>query len=241
MRLGVEIVRMVKNLKADYKSGNGAPKKDKIKCYLRTIKMAFMYIWSVISAPLIYPIWYVFRKQIVAACYKGTSWEEVNGLINANEIAAAKKLVISNGRFLYWLWTYGDLRDPLGRGEIPDKKTNTFWNRYWESGFRNCRWIINMVEFRSATIVEDIMVIDKRDYTLMHRSEGLGDSPDGVYFRWFKDVDGKWCFCYEDNNVKNIFYYGYVGIHKKDIIGLNGRFEIGYRKTDSSYEILTNI
>ena len=90
------------------------------------------------------------------------------------------------------------------------------------------------MEFRTGDIIEVITVIDNRDFTYMHKSEGIGDSPDGIYFKWMLDTNGRWGFIYEDNNVENIFYFGNTGLLRKDI-GLDGRFECGYRKTDSSY------
>jgi hypothetical protein len=52
----------------------------------------------------------------------------------------------------------------------------------------------------------------------MHKSEGIGDSPDGIYFKWMLETNnGRWGFIYEDNNVENIFYFGNVGLLKKDI------------------------
>lgn len=230
-----EIKRFIKTLKKDYKSNNGPNKKEKMSSYLRTIRMLFMYLWNGITAPIIYPFWYLFRKKIVAKAYKGTSWQEINQMVEQNKTLEVKKIIKSNGRFIYWLWTYGDLRDPLGRGEIMSHKENTFWNRYWENGFRNCRFTINFMEFRSSNIVREIVVIDTRDYNYLHRSEGLGDLPDGIHFRWILDESNKWNFTYEDNNSENVFYYGYVGLHSDNIIGLFGRFETSYRKTDSSY------
>lgn len=231
-----EIRKFLKNLRIDYRSGLGPTKKQKVSCYIRTLRMLFMYIWNGLSAPIVYPFWYIFRKKIVSRAYRGTSWQEINKMVEENKTSKVKSIIKNNGKFIYWLWTYGDLRDPLGRGELMDRKTNTFWNRYWENAFRNCRFTINFMEFRTASIVDSLIVIDSRNFNYMHVSEGIGNSPDGIFFRWMCDSDNKWSFIYEDNNKENIFYYGYVGMHKPNIIGLNGRFEIGYRKTGSSFK-----
>ncbi len=230
-----EVGRFFRNMKADYKSGKGPDKRDKSKAYWRMTMLLFMTLWNGITAPILYPFWYIFRRQITNKIYKGTSWQEVVAMVDANETQKVKSMLKANGRFLYFMWTYGDLRDPLGLGELTglDKKNN-FWNRYWETGFRNCRFTTNFMEFRTATITEIYTSIDTRDFTYMHKSEGIGDSPDGIILRWLLGNDGRWGFIYEDNNVENIFYFGNTGLLKKDI-GNNGRFECAYRQTDSSY------
>lgn len=230
-----EVRRFISNLYKDYKSNTGPSKKAKRKCYATTLRLLFMYLWNGISAPFIYPIWYLFRKQITTKIYQGTTWQEINKMIDDNKTAEVKSILKKNGKVLYWLWTYGDLRDPLGLGEIVGYNIpNTFWNRFKENAIRNARFTINFMEFRTGTIVEEgITPIDNRNYAFMHKSSGIGDSPDGIYFEWVKDEDGKWYFIYEDNNQENIFYYGYVGLNHWG--RKNGRFEVSYRKTDSSY------
>lgn len=230
-----EFTGFVRNLRADYNNGTTGPSKtEKRSAYVRTVGLLCATIYNAITAPLIYPFWYAFRKKIIEKCYKGTDWTSVNALINDGKLQDAKNAVMKNGRFWYWLWTYGDLRDPLGRGELPEDKPNNFWTRYWENAFRNPRFTVNFVDWRTAPIVESVVVLDRRDFTYMHKSEGIGDSPDGVYFKWMKDADGKWVFIYEDNTVDCIFYYGFVGLLSNEI-GKMGRFECGYRNTDSSY------
>jgi len=91
------------------------------------------------------------------------------------------------------------------------------------------------MNFRTGKITEVIVVIDERNFNYMHKSYGIGDSPDGIYFKWMKDSNEKWYFIYEDNNKDNLFYFGYTGLLKNDINNNGGRFETGYRVTDSSY------
>jgi hypothetical protein len=232
----IEIRRFFKNLVKDYRSGLGPPKKEKRRGYLRMTKLLFMNIWNGISAPFIYPVWYLFRKSITNKIYKGTSWEEINSLIIDNKTAEVKSILKKNGKFLYWLWTYGDLRDPLGAGELTGQNIkNNFWNRFWENAVRNVRFTINFMEFRTGEIILVFTAIDNRNFSYMHNSDGIGDSSDGIYFKWMLDTNNRWGFIYEDNNEQNIFYFGNVGLLKKDI-GSNGRFEVSYRKTDSSYK-----
>lgn len=221
--------RFLKNLWADYRKPSEITKKQKRKAYGRVVKLLLMYVWNGLSAPFIYPVWYLFRRQITNRIYQGTTWQDVVSLIDANKTGEVKQMLKKQGRFLYWLWTYADLRDPLGRGELPERvKKNSFWNRYWETGFRNCRFIINFMEFRSANIVRTLVIIDNRNFDVMIGSEGIGDSPSGIYFKWMLDEKGDWCFIYEDNNSSAVFYIGFVGLRREDI-GHNGRFEVSYR------------
>jgi hypothetical protein len=175
-------------------------KRKKKKAILKTIRLTFNQIWSGISAPFIYPIWYFFRKQITESIYDGTSWEYIQGLIKANNIEDAKKILKRKNNFIYWMiWTFGDLNDPLGRGELPDNgygKKNNFFTRYYENAIRNPRFTINYIDYRSGTIMKSYTIIDTRNYDLHHSSEGIGSSPDGIFFKWMIDDKDEWYFIY---------------------------------------------
>ncbi|NPV13023.1 MAG: hypothetical protein HPY57_14755 [Ignavibacteria bacterium] len=234
-----EIISFIKNINKDYKDiTSKVPKKEKAKCFKRIIKNLFIMIWSGISAPFIYPVWYLFRKPITKKIYKGTSWQEIEKLMADCETELAKQKLKANGKFLYWLWTYGDAVDPLERGGLPTdfrNGKNTFCNRFMYSAIRNPRFNINYMELRTGRITDVVVVIDERNFHYMHNSYGIGDSPDGKYFKWMKDNNEKWYFIYEDNNKKHIFYFGYTGLLMHDIGNKGGRFETSYRKTDGSY------
>lgn len=229
-----ELKEFVKALKDDYKLSDIDIKKKKKSAILKTINLTFNQIWGGISALFVYPIWYLFRESITNSIYEGTSWQNVHKLIEDNKISEVKKIVQRKGKFLYWLWTYGDLRDPLGSGELPKdlykgKVKNNFFGRYYENALRNPRFTINYMNYRSGTIQKVYTIIDTRDYNQEHHSEGLGKSPSGIYFKWFIDDNNEWYYIYNDNNKENLFYFGYTGLSKEDI-GHNGRFEISYRK-----------
>jgi hypothetical protein len=229
-----EVKQFISTMKEDYKSSDSIIKKKKKKAILKTIRLTFDQIWSGISALFIYPIWYIFRKQITNAVYEGTSWEVVHKLIQNNKIDEAKSIVQRKGKFIYWLWTFGDLRDPLGRGELPEdgykgRFKNNFIGRYYENALRNPRFTINYIDYRSGDIVKAYTIIDTRDYNSSHYSEGLGSAPSGIFFKWLVDSKGEWYYIYDDNNKENLFYFGYTGF-SRDEIGKNGRFEISYRR-----------
>lgn len=227
-----EVKQFISAMSKDYKSSDIMTKKSKRRAILKTVRLTFDQIWSGIMAPLVYPIWYVFRKEITDAVYAGTSWEVVHKLINSDKIEEARQIVSRRGMFIYWLWTFGDLRDPLGRGELPDdgygKYKNNFIGRYYENAIRNPRFTINYMNYRTGPIVETHTITDTRDYNTTHNSQGLGNQPAGVYFKWYVDDKSEWYYIYNDNNIDTMFYFGYTGL-SKDEIGKCGRFEIGYR------------
>lgn len=233
----IEIKNFIKNVIIDYKSNDKIiTKKDKRKCWFRIIKTLFILIWNIITSPFIYPIWYFNRKSITNKIYKGSSWEEILELIQIGETKIAKEKLKINGRFLYWLWTYGDCDNPLGNGGMPDwYGKNIFWNRLRWSALRNPRFNINYLDFRTSKILTSITIINQRNFSYKHKSKGIGDSPDGIYFKWMMDNNQKWYFIYEDNNKDHLWYFGYTGLLLNDVGYCGGRFEMSYRKTESSY------
>lgn len=233
-----EINNFIKTMKFNINSQDALiQKKDKINCCKRVVRNLLLYVWNSITALFIYPIWYLFKTEISRRIYIGTSWEEISNMITLNKTSAVKEKLLPNGKFLFWLWSYGDLDYPLEGGGLPNTYKNNFWNRFYWSAIRNPRFNFNYLEFRTGKILEVVTVIDNRNSNHMHKSFGIGDSPDGVYFKWMKDDSNKWYFIYEDNNKENLFYIGYTGLLKKDLGKSGGRFETGYRKTDSTYLI----
>lgn len=200
-----KIIRLLRDLKEDYKTSYIITKRNKRKCYKQAAWNLLMYIWGIITAPLIYPIWYIAR-----------------GLITEN----AEK-----NKAYHWLWTYGDLHDPLGRGGMPEDYRdgkNSFINRYWYSAIRNPRFTYNYENFMSRKITHETSVIDTRDYSNMIKSYGVGDSPEGRIFKWFMDREGDYYFIYENNTIDSVFWLGWVGLLTWPL-GKQGRFEIAYR------------
>ena len=211
-------------------------KQDKNNCYKTIVKDILMILYNGITTPFIYPIWYLFRKQISDKIYQGTTWQEILKLMDSNQPLMVKDALERNGKFLYWLWTYGDLEDPTGDGGMPESfGANTFWNRFKYSAIRNPRFNYAYLNFRTGLILSEKIVIDTRNFNIMHKSVGLGDSPDGIYFKWMVDTSNKWYFIYENNNSDNLFYFGYVDLLNLTINNNGGRFELSYRQTDSTY------
>ena len=233
----VEIRNFLKTFNGNMKITDGSITiKDKIKCRNAIIINLLKIVWNGVTTPLIYPIWYLFRTKLTPMIYQNTSWQEILKLINENKTNEAKKKLLANGKFLYWIWTYSDLEEPMGRGGLPiSYGPNTFWYRFKYSAIRNPRFNCNYIDFRTEIINEVETIIDTRNFHYMHKSYGISDSPDGIYFKWMRDTEGKCYFIYEDNNKSNLFYIGYTGMLYDDIGYSGGRFETGYRETDGSY------
>src|ERR1035437_5945181 len=193
-----EVKRFIKAIRQDYKSSTNDIKKKKKKSIIKTIGLTLDQIWSGITAPLIYPIWYIFRKSTTSSIYEGTSPEAVHVLVEDNKIDLVKNIVKRKGLFLYWLWTYGDLKDPLGRGELSDTKKNTFFTRFYENAIRNPRFTINYINYRSGTIVSVYPVIDTRNYDESYSSDGIGSNPSGILFKWMVDEKDEWYYIYDE-------------------------------------------
>jgi len=160
-----EIINFIKNITQDYKNGL-IDKSVKRSCYFRIIKNIILSLWSVFTSPFIYPVWYLFRKSITNKIYKGTSWQEIDKLMYDSKKDEVKSRLIKNGYLLYLLWTYGDSNDPLGRGGIPNDYRdgkNNFWNRYMFGAFRNPRFNINYLYFRTGPIQSVSPIIDQRN------------------------------------------------------------------------------
>ena len=228
--------------KTDYVSTNintvSFTKAEKIQTIKTILLNLLVIIFNGITAPIFYTIWYVFRKSITDKIYKGTSWEEILNLMNESKTTEAKSKLQVNGKFLYFLWTYSDAEDPILTGGLPISfGTPNFWNRFKYSAIRNSRANYGYIEFRTGKITEAQTIIDTRNFKIMHKSVGLGDSPDGIYFKWMRDENSKTYFIYENNNSETLFYIGYTGLLTSDVGNFGGRFETGYRNVDNSYSL----
>ena len=233
-----EIQKAYKDIRADYKKIGTVRQADKRLCYRRIAKNLLWGIWNIVSSPFIYPIWYIWRKSITDKIHKGTSWQEIETHMQMCEFDEVETKLKANGKFLFWLWTYGDCTDPLGWGGMPQdfrNGKNIFINKYIWSAIRNSRFNINYMHFGTGIIEEQINITNTLNWQYWHESYGIGDNPDGILFKWVRDNNYKWYFIYENNNEKHMFYFGYVGLYKQGTIGKRGRFETSYRKTENSY------
>ena len=66
-----KLKKMFSGFKSDYKWSYPSMKKRKMRCYRTVAWFTFMSFWNMITAPIFYPIWYIFRKQITKIGYGG--------------------------------------------------------------------------------------------------------------------------------------------------------------------------
>lgn len=219
-------ISMFKVLWQDFKS-DPSHQKQKIDCYTRYSKLFFQTIYSQVSAPFGYPLYYAFRKPITKRLEKFyqqhslTNIEDVgqdiiNGKIDKQEL---KNYL---GFFYYNLWLYGDTSSPITDGGVPnDYKPNLpmFVRRWLYSGVRNPRWNATYINNYSSDIIAVKTVYDNRQDVLTH-NYGTSDTKLGMWLRWYIDKDGKWWFFYENTTKKSehkgrLFYFGAIGFGNK--------------------------
>lgn len=207
----------------------------KLKSFLKIIKILFMSIFNGLTAPIFYPIWYIFRKRITKYIYEYTTPEEVVSYIDKGDTEMVLWLINRKNPIYYFLWTYGDLVNPI-KGKLPSwaGKPN-FINRYKYSAFRNPRFTYNYLFFTTKPIDFDnyVDVVNNRNERILHTSNGIGGNYDGTIYRWYVSTDGKDVYpIYEFGSKEYLFYFGYV-----DMLTKNkpvGRFETSIRKTLST-------
>lgn len=218
---------MFKVLWEDYWS-NEANRPQKRECYITYSKMFFQSLYSQITAPLGYVVYYIFRKPIthrIENLYKEKQLGNIDnigkdilqGNITEEELKETLKLY-------YDIWLYGDTDDPLVSGGVPkDYKTNLPMSvrRWMYCGVRNPRWNATYLNCYSDTIMEIRTTLDNRQDIVTH-NYGTGDTKLGNWLRWYIDKQGKWWFFYENTkqtgkNKGKLFYFGAVGLsNKKD-------------------------
>ena len=204
-----------RNLRMDYINTPKFQRKAKRDCYYRAMGHVLSYLWSIITAPVVYPIWYKNRQKIEMMWVRYKLYgKEIN-------------------RFWYWVWTYGDANDPLRWGCMPKTYRdgrNTFKNRWFFSAIRNPLFTYNSIHYISKRIVEEEYSIDTRNFDVMIPSYGIGDSLEGILFKWFYANDGTMYFIYEDSTPDSIFYFGWVGLRDLSKSETKkGRFEMAFR------------
>jgi len=217
-----KLIIFLKDLKGNYNTSPGYIAIARRACYIRAIGHIGSYSWSILTAPLIYPIWYIFRYRLA-----------INIVLSVTNVPDDMDHIKKQAKkycnwFTYWLWTYGDLHDPLGRGGMPEdyrNGENSFINRFWYSAIRNPRFTYNFLHYQSEPIINTVVSLSERDYSVTYKSNGIKDSIKGRYLVWRYDGKGKTYFLYENNTDKSLFYIGWVGLDNNS----RSRFEIGYR------------
>lgn len=223
---------MFKVLWKDYWE-NEANRSQKRECYKTYSKMFLQSLYSQLTAPFGYVVYYIFKKPITHRIENLYAEKQLNnidnigkdilkGNITEEELREALKLY-------YGIWLYGDTDDPIVSGGVPkDYKTTLPMSirRWLYCGVRNPRWNATYLNFYSDSIVEIRTTLDNRQDIVTH-NYGTGDTKLGNRLRWYIDKQGKWWFFYENTkrtkeNKGKLFYFGAVRLSNKED-GLQGK------------------
>lgn len=187
--------------------------KEEKKCLISSFNKIFIItIFSTITAPIIWPIYYMMRKYI---------FNKINAelyLYDTNEIfdLAKKKLNFIE----YFIFLYGDKYSPKCE-KLPDffikkyKILPWFWKYFIFSAIRNTffnyRYYYFMTKNEVIKSSKIKVIIDERTNSKIH-SDGITSVNSGKHFFWRNDIKGNPYFCYRNNTSKTLFYIEYCGL-----------------------------
>jgi hypothetical protein len=231
-------------------------KKMKRESYRLVTKWLAEQIRNGLVAPFCYTLWWWNRTKITQKVYDkmlpligstdSLSVDKVFEWLNRQIEGGTYKEICEKdlkaiGKFRYFIWTFSDIEEPLGRGGLPhDYKSgrNTFCNRFAYSAIRNPGGLRMHIYQRSGAIKSQVTTFDSRQEEEAV-SYGIGNVKLGRWLSWYVDVDNKLYFIYERATKKKIFYCGFVRTFSKDEFGIDReqdrkRFEISLRKNKSA-------
>ncbi|MDR1846855.1 MAG: hypothetical protein LBR17_01895 [Bacteroidales bacterium] len=243
-------------LKQWQKDNTSLIKKKKRESYSLVTKWLLLQGRNAILAPFCYTLWWWNKNKITQKVYnqivpiisENDSLNINNAFLWLNqqiEEGSFSKMyeqeVRKIGCFWYFIWTFSDIEDPLGRGGLPiDYKAkpnidnNSFKNRFLYSAIRNPGGLSMHIYQRSGEITNAVTTIDTRtDEEAV--SYGIGNQQLGTWLCWYVDSDNRLYFIYEKASEKRIFYCGFVRTFASDNKGVlkeqnRKRFEVSARK-----------
>ncbi|MDR0790203.1 MAG: hypothetical protein LBO06_05375 [Bacteroidales bacterium] len=231
-------------------------KDKKRQCYQLVLTWLYQQGRNAVLAPFCYTIWWWNKERITNKVYdKMYPLASETDSLPANDVflwlneqietgtfkTACEKELKSIGNFWYFIWTFSDIEDPLGRGGLPnDYKggNNTFGNRFLYSAVRNPGGLRMHIYQRSGIITNQITTIDTRTDE-QAKSYGIGNQKLGTWLCWYVDENDKLYFIYERATQKKIFYCGFVRTYSNNKEGVTieqnrKRFEVSLRKNKNN-------
>jgi hypothetical protein len=227
-------------------------KDKKRQCYQLVLTWLLQQGRNAALAPFCYTFWWWNKKRITNMVYDKTyPLVEYEDSLSTNDAflwlneqiesgtfkAKCEKELKTIGNFWYFIWTFSDIEDPLGRGGLPDDYKggkNSFGNRFKYSAIRNPGGLRMHIYQRSGEIKDQITTIDTRN-DQQASSYGIGDQNLGTWLCWYIDENDELYFIYERATQKKIFYCGFVRTYSKNSKGVTieqdrKRFEVSLRK-----------
>ena len=186
---------------------------EKKKCFKKALfHLLFITIIGTITAPIIWPIFYLRRYKIFDKLK--VPREDYN-----TEIPLRRSKVYLNW-FDYILFLYGDKADPLCE-KLPDFYEKKYSNKphfikwFLFSAIRNVMFNYRYRYLTTKHYIEKespiYRIIDTRTDEIVH-SDGISPLRKGKFLFWRYDNKGNPYFSYEHVSDKWIFYFGYTGL-----------------------------
>lgn len=235
------ILRLIKDyFKCDYQFETLPThkiKKEKRRCYRRFIYLFCRFFIYMITGPIIYPIWYIFKSHIANKLYHNFprykheenfgyySYDEFNDWLNTqihcsmNTKQLKRDIKSALSLIEYQLWLYGDISNVETDGGIPahykSHIKNMFVRRWLYSGVRNPKFNSVFLNFyTNSPIIELKTVYDTRTQQVT-KNYGTSYTRVGKLLRWYvTETDELWYLW--DNTYKSrlfdwrLFYFGAV-------------------------------
>ena len=206
---------------------------ERMRAYMHALLLFSVDIFRIITAPIMYPIYYIFFRK-----WLSEKWELYSGWMEGHQRQSVRQAIIGRYGWLgYFVYLYGDMQDPLGCGGVPDDYLPdawTFWRRYRWSAIRNPMFnLVHLSPWYNTDWITGYWVeYDTRVDDMAATTIGLGPQRLGKVKMWYQDVSFKWYFIYERADEKRYQYIGWVGL--LDIFplkksGVRGRYEYAFR------------
>lgn len=147
---------------------------------------------------MVYVGYYLSRERITG---KLRNYYEQHGLGNIQDVGEDIVYGIVDpadlkhymGNWDFTLWLYGDTKDPLVTGGVPDdykERHSMFARRWMYCGVRNPRWNATYLYYYTSRIDSVMTAYDDRCATVTH-NYGTSDTRLGTWLRWYVDEDGR--------------------------------------------------
>lgn len=212
-------------------------KKKKRKCYMRFIYLFCRFFVYLITAPILYPIWYIFKSKIAWKLYRNfpiSNYEEIYGysyskfnewlniqihyrLCDINKLKCEIKSSLS--LIEYQLWLYGDIYNVESDGGIPANYKshikNTFIRRWCYSGFRNPKFNSVYLNFYAKSCIIELKTVYDSRTNQVAKNYGTAYTRVGQILRWYVTDNGELWYIWDSTYKSRIFnwrlfYFGGV-------------------------------
>ena len=181
-------------------------KLDKLKCYIRVIKLLLIDLFRIVSAPLMYVVYYRFYRK------------ELFGLRSSEGLSPWRTFV----------WLYADMEELPSWAGKP-----TFYNCWKYSAIRNPMFNLCLTSplYNMQGFTHSYVQFDTRDETRYATSNGVGKQYYGSVLVWYYSEEHKcWIFIWERANENVYQYFGWAGLLDRKFERLSARFEYAFRR-----------